>query len=77
MNYEQLLAKIATVYADEPDIGFLAAESANVKNTAARNQLADAVSVLDARLTIAEHYEVSKWGILEDTSRCREIKTAG
>lgn len=73
MNYEQILAKIATVYADEPDIVFLCEQAANVKDTAARNQLADAVSVLDARLTIGDHYEVSKWGVLEDTSRCREI----
>jgi hypothetical protein len=70
MNYEQILSMIVDAYANEPDLVFLARRG-DVQD---RKQIADMVCTLPARLPPLALLEVSKWGVADEMSACRELR---
>lgn len=72
MNLDQILASIRDNYAD-PDIHFLVEKMAS-GNYEVRKQLADKICLLPAAVPPVVLLEISRWGITDHMSNCKEIR---
>lgn len=73
MNLDQILASIRDNYAD-PDIHFLVEKMAG-GDLSVRKQLADKISILPAAVSPLLLLEISRWGITDEMSACKEIRS--
>lgn len=75
MDLDQILAHISSNYNDEDILALVADMAAG--NLAVRKQLADLVCRENSnQMSTAMLYEVSKWGVNDDLSQCKEIRDA-
>jgi hypothetical protein len=72
MNLDQILAEIRDNYID-PDIHFLIEQMAS-GNYGVRKQLADKICLLPAAVAPIVLLEISRWGITDEMSNCKEIQ---
>lgn len=72
MNLDQILAVIRDNY-DCPDIHFLTEQMAS-GNYEVRKQLADKICMLPATVPPIVLLEISRWGITDHMSNCKEIR---
>lgn len=72
MNLDQILANIRDNYSDT-DIHFLVEKMA-AGDLAVRKQLADKISTLPAAVSPLLLLEISRWGITDHMSNCKEIR---
>ena len=72
MNLDQILAAIQDNYTD-PDIHFLTEQMAS-GNYKVRKQLADKICLLPAAVAPIVLLEISRWGITDRMSNCKEIR---
>lgn len=72
MNLDQILASIRDNYTDA-DIHFLVEKMAT-GDLSVRKQLADKICLLPANVPPAILLEISRWGITDEMSACREIR---
>jgi hypothetical protein len=72
MNLDQILAAIRDNY-DCPDIRFMCEQMAT-GNYDVRKQLADKICLLPAAVAPIVLLEISRWGITDEMSNCKEIQ---
>ena len=72
MNLDQILGSIRDNYADA-DTHFLVEKMA-AGDLSVRKQLADKISSLPAAVSPLMLLEISRWGITDEMSACKEIR---